>query len=338
MNDIFFDYSKILSYNATLNFIIGERGCGKSYAFKKFIVKHFLKKNKRFVYIRRYKTELKVALFKNSSPSFFNQIADDPDFTNVKLTNKKDSFYINDKLAGYAVPLSTGLLFKSSTFENVDTIIFDEFLINKGNYHYLQSEVTDFLDAVESIARLNPCRCFLIGNAISITNPYFDYFNLSLPYFNDIKLFKNNQILVNYIKNPKYREVKKNTNFGKLVEDTPYASYAIDNKFLLDNKAFVRKKSKNAKFLYNLCVNHHIYGVWVDYDAKGMFISNKFDPSFKSYLTLNPDDHSEKTLLVRARSSPYFKSIIENYKNGFLFFDSQSIKNNVLPFINKAIY
>ena len=57
--DIWFNPNKVLSYNAFLNFIVGERGVGKSYGFKKYLVKHFLKTGKQFVYVRRFKTELK---------------------------------------------------------------------------------------------------------------------------------------------------------------------------------------------------------------------------------------------------------------------------------------
>ena len=36
--NIWYSYDKVLSYNAMLNFIIGERGVGKSYGIKKGIV------------------------------------------------------------------------------------------------------------------------------------------------------------------------------------------------------------------------------------------------------------------------------------------------------------
>lgn len=66
MNDnIFLDFNKPLSYNALLTFIITERGLGKSYGSKKFVAKRFIKTDKQFVYIRRYKAELKQAMMKN---------------------------------------------------------------------------------------------------------------------------------------------------------------------------------------------------------------------------------------------------------------------------------
>lgn len=66
-------------------------------------------------------------------------------------------------------------------------------------------------------------RVFLLGNPADIyTNPYFAYFNLSMPYNTDIKLFKNNLILVQYMYNPEYREAKKQTKFGQIVQGTSF--------------------------------------------------------------------------------------------------------------------
>lgn len=70
---------------------------GKSYGAKKYVTNHFIKKNKQFVYIRRYKTELEEALFKDKAPIFFEQIK--KEFPNDKLTNTKQVFKINDKIA-----------------------------------------------------------------------------------------------------------------------------------------------------------------------------------------------------------------------------------------------
>lgn len=53
----------------------------------------------------------------------------------------------------------------------------------------------------------------MLANSASSTNPYFLYFDLSLPYNNDIKLFKDNTILVQYMRNEEYRETKKQTRF-----------------------------------------------------------------------------------------------------------------------------
>ena len=42
-------------------------------------------------------------------------------------------------------------------------------------------------------------------------SPLFAFFGLTLPYGNDIKLFKDNLILVQYMENKEFREERKST-------------------------------------------------------------------------------------------------------------------------------
>lgn len=302
---------------------------GKSYGAKKYVTNHFIKKNKQFVYIRRFKTELEEALFKDKMPIWFDQIK--KEFPGVKLTNNKEVFKIDDKIAGYAIPLSTSNILKSATFENVDTIIFDEFLLARtgSGYHYLQNEIIQFAELLETIMRMRPnIKVFMLGNAISVSNPYFDFFNLSLPYNSEFKVFRNGLIVVNYIKNLEYRKAKKETIIGKLFEGTEYGRYAIDNEFLEDNKDFIHKKTATSKFAFTINVNNNKYGVWIDYTNKYMFISNDYDPNFKLVFSFNKEDHNEDTILLRLNNSSFLKSILEYYRLSRLFYEGQSIKNN----------
>ena len=177
------------------------------------VVNRFLKKNEQFAYIRRYKNELKEGVSK-----FFSSLIKNNEFENHILTNKGNTFYCDGNVCGYAMTLSTSQDLKGSNFDGVKTIIFDEFLIEEGQKkYYLRNEVVTFLNLIETIARMRDIKVFLLGNPANLyTNPYFVYFNLTLPYNNDIKLFKDNLILLQYMRNTKYREEKKNTKFRKI--------------------------------------------------------------------------------------------------------------------------
>ena len=73
-----------------------------------------------------------------------------------------------------------------------------------------------FLNLIETIARMRDIKVFMLANPANIyTNPYFLYFGLSLPFNNDIKLFKDNLILLQYMKNEEYREEKRKTKYRK---------------------------------------------------------------------------------------------------------------------------
>lgn len=338
MENIFYSYDKILSYNAFLNILIGERGVGKTYGAKKYVINRFLKKNKQFVYIRRYETDLIESVGSTSDNKFFEQVQKEfPNHTfEIHKTKKIRKLIIDKKVCGYALPLSSADSLKSSTYENVDTIIYDEFMLKEGStQHYLKNEPEVILDLIETVARLRDVKIFLLGNAISSTAPIMSYFNLTLPYNTDIKLFKDGLILVNYIKNEPYREFKKQTNFGKLIDGTRYSKYAIDNEFLTDSKSFIKKKGE-SKFYFIFTLNNKEYGVWRDKDDV-MYISEDIDPNCPLRFAINIDDHDESTIFLKARTNPYFVSIINHYRVAKLCFENQALKNHVMETLAKYI-
>ena len=328
--DIFYNPERIISFNALLNLIIGERGVGKTYSFKTWAVKRFLNKNKQFAYIRRYDTDLDASIGSSNDNKFFEQIKNEfPDCTfKISKSKKVRKLYINDKICGYALPLSAADSLKSSTYENVDIIIYDEFMLKSGSsQHYLRNEPEIILDLIETIGRLRDIRIFCLGNAISSTCPLMSYFDVSLPYKTDIKLFKDGTIAIEYIKNEKYREVKKASRFGKLIEGTKYGKYAIDNEFISDSKSFIRKKDKNAKFYFIIYVNGKEYGVWRDFKNQILYISYDIDPNCLVKFAINQDDHNENTIYAKVRSNFWFRQIINHYRIAHLCFESQTIKN-----------
>ena len=126
-----------------------------------------------------------------------------------------------------------------------------------------------FLNLIETIARMRDIKVFMLANPANIyTNPYFLYFGLSLPFNNDIKLFKDNLILLQYMKNEEYREAKRNTKFGRLISGTSFEDYAINNKALNDNKTFISKKEGTSKFSFAFIYNNETFGVWFDYSLR----------------------------------------------------------------------
>ena len=330
MKNIYYDYTKLMSYNASLNIIIGERGVGKSYGIKKIAIKKFLKTGKQFIYLRRYNSELEEALKDNN---FFKDIRKDPDFKNVNFKTIGNELYVNDKVCGYGVALSTATMLKSIPFPLIDLIIYDEFLIEEDTHHYLKNEPRKLFDFIETVFRLRTVKVYMLGNNISVVNPYFEYLNIYVPYNSTMKLFNDGTILVNYIKNLKYREEKEKSSLGKLIKNTEYASYNINNKALLDNRTFISKKDKNSKIFCNLIIDNVKYGVWI-YGNK-MYISTKYNVHSRLNFTLDKISHNTDNILI-SKNNVFFKNITKHYEIGLLYFENQTIKQKILNIIHKS--
>ena len=318
INNFYWDINRPLSYNALFNFIVGNRGGGKTYGCKKFVIKRFLKYKEEFIYMRRYKTEF------DDFNTFFADIAEEFPECEFEIRGKK--CYINGAIAGRGLVLSTSKIKKSVSYPNVTTIIFDEFLIDKGVYHYLQDEVTQFLEAYETIARLRDnVRVFFLSNAITITNPYFLYFGVKIPFGTDISC--KGEILIQVYSNKEFIEAKKKSRFGQIISGTKYEKYSVENEFLRDNKTFIEKKKGNCSFIFSFVYNKKVYGVWRSFSQGKYWVSYDYDTSYSQYC-LTKDDLTPNTLLISClRDSRDFRQFVEQYKNGNVYFENINIKN-----------
>ena len=249
----FYNYERIISYNCPVNILIGERGVGKTYGMKKYLIKKFLKKKEKFLYIRRYEAELKSVFQKD----FFGDIKSE--FPEVLLLAKQKKFYCNGEVFGFAKRLTEAQDLKSVSFEDITTIVFDEYGIEKNRRYYLSSEgmiIAGLLDSV--IRNRSNVKVFFLMNAVESLefSPLFTFFDLKLPYNNDIKLFKENTILVQYMNNSEFRKEREQTLMGKLMKGTVYESYALKNEIIDKNTEFIDKKQGTAKFHFAFIYNN----------------------------------------------------------------------------------
>lgn len=338
-SDIFYSFDRLFSYSDALIYItLGERGCGKTFGAKVAAMKKFLNTGEQFVYLRRYKTELDSSLATFWSDLQSNGYFEDYDLR-VKKSRLLTKFTCNGEVCGFAIPLSTSNIIKSTAFPNVSMIIFDEFLVEEGRSHrYLKREVELFLDVIESVGRLKDnLKVVLLGNSISVhSSPYFAYWNLELPYNSEFRTFHDGLIVVNYIKNLKYREVKKATKFGRLVENTEYGRYIIDNAILNENYDFIQKRPSNSEFYGVVILNGVGLGMWNGRDGY-MYLSEKYDPNTLSKFVFDYNDHTEGTIFNNIRENMYMHMLIKGYKQGWLRFENQKVKSAAISILNKCI-
>ena len=215
---IFYNIAGLLSQRCILNFVIGNRGGGKTFSGKKLVINRFKRKGHQFVWIRRYQTEV------DTLTDFFADIKNE--FPEDDLKVEGNVCYINGEPAGWIIALTTSQKLKSVAFPNVRTIIFDEFIIDKGKVGYIKNEVQVFLELYETIARMRDnVTAIFFGNAISIVNPYFIYFGVT-PDLNK-RYTKKNGICIEFYFNEEFVKKKAETRFGKLIAGTAYAPYRV---------------------------------------------------------------------------------------------------------------
>lgn len=334
MDNIYYNYDKLLSYNCLLNIVIGERGVGKSYGAKKYVLKHYKKTKRKFVWLRRFGADLDSAIGNAKICHWFKDISKEFPGKNMEISedNKIKYMYLNDNLCGYGMSLKGAESLKGTDFNDVDTIIFDEFLVGDGGSHYIKDECMYLLSIIETISRLRKIRVIMLGNATSVVNPYFEFLNIHIPYGKSFKTFKDNTIVVNYIKNEEYRKVKRESEFGKLIKGTKYEEYAIENKFINDNIDFIKKRPKNSKIFFNISLDNKILGVWYDKN-KYLYVSNKNQIENSVNISFNYKSHNKNSILLKGKNV-FMNNLANHYKAGLLYFENLSIKHDTIELMH----
>lgn len=258
---IHYNCNKFYSYSVFLGMIDGGRGIGKTTTM---LIKGLLECNKgnEFIYIRRYKPEIKKFVTKNSL---------NPIIENVLYKGDGSGGYtamFDGNTIGYLLPLVTYRSYKSVDFSKVTLIIFDEAFVKSNNsYRYLVDEVVQFLEFVSTVVRTRTnVRVVLLGNNEDMFSPYHTFFNI--PMYDKYYIDAERGIYCEHAKNSaSLLEEEKKTGLYKLIKGTAYGDYHYENKLLTSGVSInVADKPSNASLLFRICIEGQTVNVYTVYD------------------------------------------------------------------------
>lgn len=190
MKNKYYSLKKILEEKADYNIIIGERSNGKTYATLEKILIDYWNEKKQGAYIRRWKDDI----IGKRAESVFNSLCNNDAVR--KITNNEYTSIIFSRGAWYlskydveknrmkadknpfcfAFALSDVEHDKSTSYPNVNNIVFDEFLTRR---YYLPDEFVIFMNVLSTIIRdRNNVQIFMLGNTVNKYCPYFDEMGL----------------------------------------------------------------------------------------------------------------------------------------------------------------
>jgi hypothetical protein len=324
---MWYDYNNILSRNAMLNFILTNRGGGKTYGFKKKAINNFLKKNEQFMYVRRYKTEFKKI------QTFFDDIK--IEFPDHEFKCNKNFAFIDDKVCGYFVPLSTANNEKSTAYPNVTLMGFDEFIIDKKNQRYLPDEPILLDGLIETVVRQRDnLTVVCLANNVTLSNPYFEHWNIFPDFTEGIKTYERGEkICVELRADKEFIEQKIKTRWGKLNANTRYGEHAIYNKSLKDDDSFImNKKPSNCKFMFSIILNSEEVGIWLFDDM--FFCDKKIINTSPLRYALQKDDLTLDNRMIDKINSSSMIYVFKNaFKNGRVFYKNKYIKSTIFDIL-----
>jgi hypothetical protein len=267
----YYSLAPILSRGAPMMVIIGRRGAGKTFSWKKWAYEDWKKNGNCWIYLRRYSDEISIV-----KQTFWDDLLPEEGMVTRTVKNEcqireeqpeglkgKELKEWNElhpwKSFGFYISLNQQQSFKGSPFPNVTKICFDEFIIENKAQHYIngRQEPDQLLSIMETTFRKRKVKLVLFSNAGFLDNPYFPKYNIKAKDFEGARFVKRNQgavIFEYYTPTEETIEHQKQTDAYKISTDS-YISYAYDNKFKDGTEAMIDKKPSGAEPWVKLTVD-----------------------------------------------------------------------------------
>ena len=193
----FYNLKNILSKDAQYNIIIGERSNGKTYACLKYGLEQYVKEGKQTAIVRRFREDFTG----QRGATMFDALVSNGEITKLTKGQWTNVYYWSSRwfLCRYGengerekdeTPFAYGFALnsaehdKSTSYPNINTIIFDEFITRN---LYLTDEFTIFQNVISTIIRQRVnIKIFMLGNTVNkYACPYVD--EMGLKHFKNMK-------------------------------------------------------------------------------------------------------------------------------------------------------
>lgn len=344
--ELFYNGGKLLNMkdlyglDPLLYFCVGNRTAGKSFFFKRYLVRYALKHTgRKFLLFYR-----KVNQLKGCTKAFFQDLQELEEFKSWDIKEKKllDGKIVEISLisptleefqVGYAISLKYTEEIKqnSSLFVGVDRVLFDEFQSESGDY--LSNELGNFQNILTSILRgggkhiREGVKVFMVSNKVSIVNPYFLAFDISKRLKNDTKFLRGKGWVLEmcYIE-AAAREIQKSA-LGRLFEGSEYIQYSTGSGYLLDDKAYIQQQPRSYyEYMATLLYNQEVYSL-LYFPREGLYyIKEGGERGASTVFSLDLSSHGDSFSSVLITKSQYIKGLMRYFENHKLIFESLQAK------------
>lgn len=186
LNIKWYSLDNILKHDAQYYMIFGERSNGKSYAVDKYILDKFFQEGEQFAFVKRYEDDIKTKYMSEVFTPLETYILETYGYrikfyrgTWLTYEDGTEGKISECRVMGYAFSLNNVNRTKATSYPNVTTILFEEFM--SIDCTYLPDELNLFLNLISTIVRYrHNVKIFMLANAISKYSPYSEALGIRL--------------------------------------------------------------------------------------------------------------------------------------------------------------
>ena len=283
-----------------------NRSAGKTTFFSHYVIENFKKNNmNKFMILYRYKYELD-----SCADKFFKDIKNIYYTKNI-MTSKKaanglfHNLFLDGDLCGYAIPINSADALKkySHFFSDTTIMLLDEFQSETNTY--VPNEVNKLISIHTSVARGNGemvrrVPLILIGNPVSIINPYYTALGVSDRLKKDTRFLRGNGWVLEQGFNEEANNAQSVSPFNRAFMNETYTAYASQGVYLNDNETFIDKLTGKNNYLCTLKYKDICYGIR-EYPEEGVIYCDKnADNSYKFKICTTTNDHEINYVMLHS--------------------------------------
>lgn len=319
--------------------VVGNRGAGKSFFFKEFLLKKWLEKKEMFLDIVRYKYEVPdrvTAFYEDLTQEKYSDLEVD---SKKMISGNATAHIINGELAGYTVALSSADTLRkySSMFVHIQRMFFDEFQLEGMNY--LPEEVNKIQSLHMSVARGGGKQSryvplYMASNVVSVINPYFYAWGFTNRINKDTKFLRGIGVVLEQCYNESAAKAAKQSAFNRAFQNSHYLDYAATNVALADNYAFIANVNEpDSYYMYTIVYEGKDFALWQNERLGILFVNRRIDYKRRNILTFKGADHDiNRVLLMRMEDVVYRWRIL--FQQGCFRFSDLEAKQAFLDILS----
>lgn len=321
-----------------------NRTGGKTTYFGRLCVNRWRSKAQKFCLVYRYNYELdSIAdkFFKDIGSLFFpdyfmrSERRANGIFHELFIGKRRDN--PDEEIGepcGYAVSLNSADQIKrnSHLFSDVGCMLFDEF--QSETNHYCADEIKKLLSVHTSMARgqgeqSRYLPIYMIGNPVSIINPYYVALGISERLKDDTKFLRGDGFVLEQGYVESASKAQQESGFIRAFSNDSYVAYSSEAVYLNDSKAFIEKPTGSSRYLCTLRYNGTDYAIR-EYPETGIiYCDDRPDMTFKGRISVTTQDHDINYVMLK-RNEFFLVNMRYYFEHGCFRFKDLRCKEAVL--------
>lgn len=246
----YFDPRPSMSYGCKIVIWIGARRIGKTYSGKKWVLKKvYGTDNKKFVWLRD-NDEARKKLAQDNGAKFFSDMkkCSIPEIGSCYIQGETIKGW--GRTIGYLMPSSTFQNYKGNDYEDIEYIVFDEFIAEK-NTKFNANRAWEIINSIYTVGSTREnIRILMLANALDRGDDFLQFLGVKIKDYG-IYVNREKDVCIHYCDDhPEFRKQREISVIGKLIKGTEFEENLFNNKFSDDEKQFFDKKPSKSKLLF----------------------------------------------------------------------------------------